>query len=210
MDLILYRHFRENKEQSIPKISNEIYVCPFLGIIEHNKIGCLIHPTLTNDPKTQDASFYGASLCQAYDCRVKQEDKENLYYQLIVEFLQSGKFDDYLLMHENVNQEKKIYQNLYYSRFMGDYIFYRFISFYFDFDKILKSRTLLELFFDLCLERIPYNKDVSSFEINYHNFEEDQFEENFKKIFPNRNNYEIPIKKYQPLWKVYVNQNSSS
>lgn len=63
-----YRQNREKIEASVPKRDITIYNCPFLGFITKSKIGCMIHPAASSDPLSQNYSFYGTSICQAYTC----------------------------------------------------------------------------------------------------------------------------------------------
>jgi hypothetical protein len=85
--VISYREDFEKKESAYPKKDATIYNCPFLGYIDgKNRIGCMIHPVKTGDPKSQNFSFYGASICQTYDCRNKERvnaiDWENIFDSL--------------------------------------------------------------------------------------------------------------------------------
>lgn len=85
--VISYREDFEKKELAYPKKDATIYNCPFLGYIDgNNRIGCMIHPVKTGDPKSQNFSFYGASICQTYDCRNKERvnaiDWENFFDSL--------------------------------------------------------------------------------------------------------------------------------
>ncbi|MCX7632196.1 MAG: hypothetical protein N2Z22_02550, partial [Turneriella sp.] len=56
----------------------DIYVCPFVGIVSGKKIGCLLHPKGSPHPQIQlwphpqNFSFYGESICLSYDCLVKE------------------------------------------------------------------------------------------------------------------------------------------
>lgn len=65
-----YRQRREKIEAEYKKVDEMIYNCPYLGFIdkEYKKIGCMIHPERTKDPKSQNFSFYGSSICQGYTC----------------------------------------------------------------------------------------------------------------------------------------------
>ena len=76
--VISFREEFEKKESVFPKKDTTIYNCPFLGYIDSEKkrIGCMIHPIKTGDPKSQNFSFYGASICQSYDC--KNKERENV------------------------------------------------------------------------------------------------------------------------------------
>jgi hypothetical protein len=81
-----YRKKREDIEETIPKIDPTIYSCPFLGFLqEQHKIGCMIHPIYSKDPLSQNYSFYGTSICQAYTCKnyesIYTEHWENLFIQ---------------------------------------------------------------------------------------------------------------------------------
>lgn len=73
--VINYRERNEDLESEIPKKDPFVYNCPYLGFIDLNekKIGCMIHPVLTGDEKSQNYSFYGASICSVYDCKNKEE-----------------------------------------------------------------------------------------------------------------------------------------
>lgn len=60
------------------------YSCVFLGYLDSppesitgdsrgfGRLGCLIHPARTEIEGSQNASFYGASICQTYDCPAKE------------------------------------------------------------------------------------------------------------------------------------------
>ncbi len=76
----VYRKDRENIESSIERKDEMTYNCPFLGYVdfEEKKIGCMIHPIFTGDPKSQNFSFYGTSICQSYDCKNKEHPSEKL------------------------------------------------------------------------------------------------------------------------------------
>ena len=88
----MYLEEFEKKESSFPKKDETIYNCPFLGYIEpeQKKIGCMIHPIKTGDQKSQNFSFYGASICQSYDCKNKERrdaaDWESLLNSLELDF----------------------------------------------------------------------------------------------------------------------------
>lgn len=83
----IYRKERETKEAQIPKNDEMTYNCPFLGYVDETKqrIGCMIHPIFTGDPKSQNFSFYGTSICQAYDCKTKESALTDLWEDLFVE-----------------------------------------------------------------------------------------------------------------------------
>ncbi|TGL56886.1 hypothetical protein [Leptospira jelokensis] len=83
----IYRKERETKESQISKKDDMTYNCPFLGYVDDTKqrIGCMIHPIYTGDPKSQNFSFYGTSICQAYDCKTKEGALADLWENLFVE-----------------------------------------------------------------------------------------------------------------------------
>ncbi len=79
---VAYRTERESLERKIPRSNPEVYVCPFFGYLDDEmdgngfrRTGCMVHPTITGREKSQDFSFYGTSICQAYDCRNKERDE---------------------------------------------------------------------------------------------------------------------------------------
>jgi hypothetical protein len=81
-----YRQSRERKEESITKRDETTYNCPFLGYLEsHSKIGCMIHPNRTNDPLSQNYSFYGSSICQGYQCKNRENPYSPQWSQLFQE-----------------------------------------------------------------------------------------------------------------------------
>ena len=84
-----YRQRREKEEEAIPRHNSETYVCPFLGYLEPRRPGCMIHPARTGDPKSQNYSFYGASICLSYDCPAKDREEEN-GHSLYSDFLESS------------------------------------------------------------------------------------------------------------------------
>jgi len=69
-----FRQTREQIENTITKHDEMTYNCPYLGYVDQHfsKIGCMIHPIFTGDPKSQNFSFYGTSICQSYDCKNKE------------------------------------------------------------------------------------------------------------------------------------------
>jgi hypothetical protein len=63
----------------------------------------MIHPIKTGDPKSQNFSFYGASICQAYDCRNKERgntaDWESFFDSLALdEYQYSNLAGDHILI----------------------------------------------------------------------------------------------------------------
>lgn len=91
--VIFFREELEQKENSYPKKDGTVYNCPFLGYIdlENKRIGCMIHPIKTGDTKSQNFSFYGASICQTYDCHNKERKNANQWES----FLESLGLDEY-------------------------------------------------------------------------------------------------------------------
>lgn len=75
-----YRQEREAAEAGIPRFNVETYVCPFFGIPRgRDSAGCMVHPSITGNPHSQNFSFYGASICQTYDCPNKERDVNLVY-----------------------------------------------------------------------------------------------------------------------------------
>ena len=72
--LVAYRSAREEIEASLERYDATVYVCPFVGWIEEGRAGCLIHPLRTGRANSQNASFYGTTICQSYDCRAKEKE----------------------------------------------------------------------------------------------------------------------------------------
>lgn len=112
-DFVAYRAAREGREGAIPRHDSETYVCPFYGPLtppEPAQLparpnvpgfrapvsnesaasaapGCMAHPLRTGLKHTQNFSFYGASICQAYDCRNKDRDPQGQYSRLLVNYV---------------------------------------------------------------------------------------------------------------------------
>ncbi|MCW7491040.1 hypothetical protein ND861_00095 [Leptospira sp. 2 VSF19] len=154
----IYRKERETKEVSIPKKDDMTYNCPFLGYVDSTKqrIGCMIHPIFTGDPKSQNFSFYGASICQAYDCKNKESVLAGLWESFFVEIAKDS---------------------VEYSYLSADHIFTSAIERYFQ----LIQRNIDSLFQELRLELVDLfrtrltssiDSNLTSFEINYENFSE--------------------------------------
>ena len=70
-----YRIAQEKKERDIVRVDPEIYVCPFLGFSD-NKAGCMLHPEKTGVKDSQNFSFYGAAICQNYECKNFNKEQE--------------------------------------------------------------------------------------------------------------------------------------
>lgn len=152
----IYRKERETKEVFIPKKDEMTYNCPFLGYVDSAKqrIGCMIHPIFTGDPKSQNFSFYGASICQAYDCKNKESALADLWETFFVEMAKDS---------------------VEYSFLSADHIFSSAIERYFqlihlNIDSIFQEFRL-ELM-DLFRTRLQTSaeKNFTSFEINFESF----------------------------------------
>ncbi|MCB1173549.1 MAG: hypothetical protein KDK39_08295 [Leptospiraceae bacterium] len=81
-DMVAYRQNREAAEAGLERHDAEVYVCPFLGYLhpfQKKKPGCMVHPLQTGQPQGQNFSFYGASICQGYDCPVKDHDQKRVW-----------------------------------------------------------------------------------------------------------------------------------
>lgn len=70
--LVRWREERERIEAPYGRQDPSVYVCPFAGWIEPGRAGCLIHPERTGMERSQNASFYGATICQAYECPARE------------------------------------------------------------------------------------------------------------------------------------------
>lgn len=89
-----FRQSREKTEASLPKKDPTTYNCPFLGYIDskEERIGCMIHPIRTGNPKSQNYSFYGSSICLGYECKNMERktvsDWEDLFQEIAKDSLQ--------------------------------------------------------------------------------------------------------------------------
>lgn len=91
--------YRVQKEKLIEthRIKKDIYVCPFVGFIEENRGGCLLHPLGSPHPQIkllqhpQNFSFYGESICQNYLCATAENKMadDSFFTWLSQKFLQS-------------------------------------------------------------------------------------------------------------------------
>lgn len=152
----IFRKERETKEAHIPKKDDMTYNCPFLGYVDPAKqrIGCMIHPIFTGDPKSQNFSFYGASICQAYDCKNKESILADLWESLFVEMAKDS---------------------VEYSFLSADHIFSHALEKYFQLLNISMDRMFQEFrleMMDLFRMRLQTSaeKNFTSFEINYESF----------------------------------------
>lgn len=90
-----YRQESEQDEVEIARAEKETYVCPFLGYLEDECLpGCMAHPLRTGSPITQNFSFYGASICQTYNCRTKELDVAQ-HFNHLLELIYPGDSDRY-------------------------------------------------------------------------------------------------------------------
>lgn len=152
----IYRKERETKEAHIPKKDDMTYNCPFLGYVDDTKqrIGCMIHPVFTGDPKSQNFSFYGTSICQAYDCKTKESALADLWESLFVEIAKDS---------------------VEYSFLSADHIFTYAVEKFFSHsllnveDMFQSYRLELVSLFRMRLDT-SHQKNFTSFEINYDAF----------------------------------------
>lgn len=154
----IFRKDRETKEAGISKKDEMTYNCPFLGYVDSAKqrIGCMIHPIFTGDPKSQNFSFYGASICQAYDCKNKESILADLWESLFVEIAKDS---------------------VEFSFLAADHIFANALEKLFSFWEISMDRMFHEFrleLMDLYRTRLltAAEKNFTSFEINYESFSE--------------------------------------
>ena len=142
-----FRRSREEQEASIPRHNLETYVCPFLGYIEPHRPGCLIHPARTGDSKSQNYSFYGASICLGYDCPAKEREEET----------ESSLYSDFL--EANLKSE--------YHRLVCDSELYSLLETITDFpDSVCRTAEASDLLVRLLKLRLnhPQSQRITSFE----------------------------------------------
>lgn len=101
--MIDYRQRREDIEKDLQKIDSLTYSCPYLGFIDecYQKIGCMIHPENTKDPKSQNFSFYGSSICQGYSCQNYDRTHSDLWQRLF-ESIASNFFEYSMLAADHI------------------------------------------------------------------------------------------------------------
>ncbi len=86
-----YRLERERVEASYPRHREDVYVCPFAGFLEEeSRMGCMIHPSRTGEADSQNASFYGSTLCLSYECPNLEQDRAGRYGELLTHLPLSG------------------------------------------------------------------------------------------------------------------------
>jgi hypothetical protein len=127
-----YRKKREIEESSVLRKDETTYVCPFLGFIKDKKIGCMIHPSITGDPLSQNFSFYGSSICQGYECKNKERSDIKLIEDIIIEL--------------NIDSYYE-YSNIFSDHITLNLIIEFFNSCGYDIEKIIQKEK--ELFFEL-------------------------------------------------------------
>lgn len=160
--LVAYRSIREEVEASLERYDATVYVCPFVGWIEEGRAGCLIHPLRTGRANSQNASFYGAAICQSYDCRAKE--KEARKSERETEREDEGRYGS------NGWQRMALHiadgDALIYTRIIGDAMFYRFVEAMGDTASVLKAApVLMERLIRL---RLSQDCGPASFEIPGH------------------------------------------
>lgn len=130
--IINYRARFEELESDYEKKDPHIYNCPFLGYIDSldKKIGCMIHPANSGDPKSQNYSFYGASICQEYDCKNKEKPNIDLWSKLLKEI---------------------DLDSIQYSRLAGDHILFTRIEEYFGYNGI-SAESIFSKYYEIVLK----------------------------------------------------------
>ena len=90
-NLVAFR--KEGEEYLLNKrYRDDIYVCPFVGLVDEDKskTGCLLHPQGSPHPDIgvwphpQNFSFYGESICLAYDCPSKESKSLDSLRDLVI------------------------------------------------------------------------------------------------------------------------------
>ncbi|MCB1307358.1 MAG: hypothetical protein KDK30_04220 [Leptospiraceae bacterium] len=117
-EILAFRSNQEHKEAGIERHDPETYVCPFLGYVSlEGRMGCMLHPRVTGRPRLQNHSFYGHSICQAYDCVNKDAPDAVAYSEVLTHFFPAH--------HEH------------YARLMADHAFYRLFAVKSDFWEVM-------------------------------------------------------------------------
>lgn len=147
LELVEYRKKQEEIEASIKRYDASIYVCPFVGWIEAGRAGCLIHPVRTGRANSQNASFYGATICQNYDCRAKEIEQKKQNPTEWFEAVARWSNNDTVM----------------YSRVIGDAMLYRFLEQLGDLSLLLKRAE--SVIRKLCFLRSQEDVGPTSFEL---------------------------------------------
>ncbi len=145
--VVAYRAEREEIERTIQRADPGVYVCPFLGFISAGRMGCLVHPARTGNPHSQNFSFYGASICQGYDCPAKEENPGGEYAALVSLCAESGEE---------------------YSRLVGDTLFFRAVARVPGFPGVTARPEFQSAFFELARRRLntSASRAVTSFAVS--------------------------------------------
>ncbi|MCB1157514.1 MAG: hypothetical protein H7A25_08465 [Leptospiraceae bacterium] len=90
--VVQYRQERQKLEAELPKQDPTTYNCPYLSYIDEEKkrIGCMIHPFASKDPLSQNFSFYGASICQAYRCKNYEREEYEAWKKMFCEIAENS------------------------------------------------------------------------------------------------------------------------
>jgi hypothetical protein len=143
-----YRQSREKKEESLTKKDDTTYNCPFLGYLDshQSRIGCMIHPVRTGNPKSQNFSFYGSSICLGYECRNKENANVDFWEKIFAE-----------VSNDSIE----------YSQLSANYPLVRRLEKIFGTNNLSKHREEIR---DLLIELIQRGlvvKNLTSFEVDY-------------------------------------------
>jgi len=108
--IIRYRELQEQQESIIKRFDSEIYVCPFLGYLHESKPGCMIHPQITQKQQSQNYSFYGAAICQSYNCRNKDSalDWSVVFQKASTDWIEYSRLSGYHLQTNKIINKFKI------------------------------------------------------------------------------------------------------
>ncbi len=109
--------FRKRKEEEIKpyKIFPSIYVCPFMGYIEGERVGCLLHPLGSPHPMIrklfhpQNFSFYGEGICQGYNCPSKEKNGAPSWIEELLDPLEYSFFISHKILWDLVEKIEKRY-----------------------------------------------------------------------------------------------------
>ncbi|WCL48415.1 hypothetical protein [Leptospira sp. GIMC2001] len=154
-----YRQAREKIENQFPKKDESTYNCPFLGYLDiqtQTKFGCMIHPARTGDPKSQNYSFYGSSICLGYECK-NMENSSSANWEGLFTIVAKDSIE--------------------YSQLAANYILIRKIESFFNLRKI-PTIEIFTKYKDLTIEflrnSLSDQKNLTSFEVDYDNYESEE------------------------------------
>jgi len=145
-----FRKSRESIESKFNKKDETIYNCPYLGYIDEyqKKIGCMIHPNRTGNPKSQNFSFYGTSICQGYSCKNIERSSSTSWKEIFEKLeLSSIEYSRLASDHITIDRIENFFQSLEINLFDSNYFH-------------LIKKLLLHI---LTLEK---SKNLTSFEID--------------------------------------------